>query len=193
MPRAGREPKKHSVHGALRPDPAHGRESEVEAEGPRIIISFFVPGVPRPQGSKKAFPHSKTGRIVVIDDCAKGKDWKHTVACFARKAYSGAPLQGAVSLDCVFQVMRPKAHFGKYNLRSSAPMFPTVKPDRTKLLRAVEDALTGIVWRDDAQVVDGRVVKVYASRPGVEIMVTELPGSTRQASVGLNRKETYDE
>jgi Holliday junction resolvase RusA-like endonuclease len=41
-------------------------------------------------------------------------------------------------------------------------MHPTVKPDLTKLLRAVEDALTGVVWRDDSQIIHQVVNKEYA-------------------------------
>ena len=31
---------------------------------------FFVPGKPQTAGSKRAFPHRTTGRIIVVDDCS---------------------------------------------------------------------------------------------------------------------------
>ena len=45
----------------------------------------------------------------------------------------------------------------------------------TKLIRAVEDALTGIVWRDDAQVAVQKVAKVYGDEPqGAVITIEEI-------------------
>lgn len=60
--------------------------------------------------------------------------------------------------------------------RPSAPHYPAVKPDATKLVRAVEDALTGICWRDDAQIVNQDVRKRYADTGSarVEIAITSL-------------------
>ena len=40
-----------------------------------------------------------------------------------------------------------------------------------KLTRAVEDALTGLVWRDDAQVVDEVLSKRYGAPERVEVRV----------------------
>jgi Holliday junction resolvase RusA-like endonuclease len=45
-------------------------------------------------------------------------------------------------------------------------------PDLDKLVRAILDSLTGVVWRDDAQVVDIVARKVYAETPGVDIAIT---------------------
>ena len=47
-----------------------------------------------------------------------------------------------------------------------------------KLARAVEDALTGIVWRDDAQIVDEQLSKVYGEPARVEVDVAELEHAT---------------
>ena len=49
-----------------------------------------------------------------------------------------------------------------------------MRPDATKLVRAVEDALTGLVWRDDAQVVIQTVRKRYGHPERAEIFVQEI-------------------
>ena len=49
--------------------------------------------------------------------------------------------------------------------------------DRLKLARAVEDALTGIAYKDDAQTITGGVSKWYCqpgTQPRVEITIEEL-------------------
>lgn len=129
------------------------------------MISFWIPGVPQPGGSKRAFlvPGSKWPSIT--DDCKGNKGWRKVVATYARRAYQGPPWEGPLILMVQFRMPRPKFHKGTgrnlQRVKLSAPKFPTTKPDATKLLRAVEDALTGILWKDDAQIVEQRVWKTY--------------------------------
>ncbi len=52
-------------------------------------------------------------------------------------------------------------------------MRPTVKPDWDNLGK-VTDALNGIVWEDDKQVVDGQVIKYYDREPRLEIVVKQI-------------------
>lgn len=129
-------------------------------------IQFFVEGKPEPGGSKRAFYVPKLKRAVVTDDNPKAKDWKALVKAVARKNYLGDPLGCALRVFCLFTVARPKHHYrtGKKShlLRDNAPQYPTTKPDGTKLFRSTEDALTGVIWDDDAQVVSQTIQKRYA-------------------------------
>lgn len=50
---------------------------------------------------------------------------------------------------------------------------PTSRPDGDNYLKIV-DSLNEIVWRDDSQVVDGRVIKVYSDQPALRIEVREM-------------------
>ena len=123
-----------------------------------MTIAFFVPSTPRPGGSKRYVGH---GRI--IEDCKKNKDWRACVALSAFEHFP-SPLLGALSVAITFYMPRPKGHFRKDgSLKPKAPMYHTTKPDTTKLVRSTEDALTGIAWHDDAQVVEQRASKRYAT------------------------------
>jgi Holliday junction resolvase RusA-like endonuclease len=146
---------------------------------------FCVLGLPRPAGSKRAFAIRKagipTGRIAVVDACKESRDWKNTVSQEAAIAMSEEDRQmftGPVSLSVIFHLPRPKGHYrtGKNaaELRRTAPEYPITKPDLLKLTRAVEDALTGIVWRDDSQVVEQRLEKRYG-KPGCTIQISNMP------------------
>jgi len=64
-------------------------------------------------------------------------------------------------------------------VKMSAPPYPDKKPDCTKLLRALEDSLTGIIWKDDCQIVEQHVSKVYSPNPGAKVFVT-MKGSEPQ-------------
>lgn len=138
-------------------------------------VSFFVPGVPQPGGSKKAFVvRMKTGvtRAVVTEDAKHNAPWRAVVSLAARQAMEGRALfTGALSVSFDFVMPRPKGHYRTgakaHLLRDDAPLGHTCKPDRTKLMRSTEDALTGIVWKDDCQVCAGPVTKLY-TRPRPE-------------------------
>ena len=52
-------------------------------------------------------------------------------------------------------------------------ILPTSKPDWDNYGK-ITDALNGIVWLDDAQVVDGRVLKRYSVNPALRIEVREF-------------------
>lgn len=145
------------------------------------FLTFCVHGLPRPAGSKRAFAIRKhglpTGRIAVVDACKESREWKTTVSLEASTIMAEEKRRmflGPVILSVVFYVPRPKGHYrtGKHaaELRPSAPEYPTTKPDLLKLTRAVEDALTGIVWRDDSQVVDQHLEKRYG-QPSCTIQV----------------------
>ena len=148
------------------------------------VVKFWVEGNPAPGGSKKAFRSYRTGKIIVQDDCDRNAAWRDTVAIEATRIMVGRkPMLGSLDALFIFYLPRPKGHFrtGKHaeKLKSDAPTHPTVKPDTTKLIRATEDALTGIVWWDDAQIVDQRAVKCYCEHntklltPGVWVEVNE--------------------
>lgn len=137
----------------------------------------FVHGIPKPAGSKRAFP-LKTGRIVITDACKTSKDWKATVAATVMATWRGPPLVAEpVQLDVTFYMPRPKSHYrtGRHagELRPNAPLFHITRPDSTKLLRCIEDALTGILWRDDSQIAIQTVRKMYGERPGAELHMRE--------------------
>lgn len=140
------------------------------------VLAFVVHGTPQTAGSKRPFPvRRKDGRVFnVAPDNPRTKHWRTLVAQHAGEAMAGRELlQGPLELRLCFFVRRPKGHFGKKGLLPSAPAYPTVKPDVLKLARAVEDSLSGVVYRDDAQVVEEVLAKRYGTER-VEIEVREL-------------------
>jgi len=138
-----------------------------------------VYGTPQPAGSKKAFKHAQTGRIVVMDDAKRSRPWKQEIVATVRQDLGNTFFSGPVQMHLTFYVGRPKGHYGTGRnadtIRKGAPLYPTVKPDLTKLVRAVEDALTvARVWVDDAQVVQQTAKKLYGAPERVEIRVDPM-------------------
>lgn len=147
------------------------------------MIEFTVYGTPQPAGSKVGGLR-KDGRVFVRDAAKKSRPWKEDVARAAALAMARVmsadevrkePLfDGALAVEMIFYTPRPKGHYGKRGLRPSAPERPTTRPDVLKLARAVEDACTGVVWRDDAQIVAETLAKVYGEPARVQVAVTPL-------------------
>jgi len=104
-----------------------------------------------------------------------------SVRAAAIEAMGDRPLfSGPVALWVCFHMPRPKSHFnGKGEIKKSAPLHCPKRPDTTKLVRALEDALKGVVWHDDAQVVQISAGKFYTRagdgfRPNASVHVVEL-------------------
>ena len=132
-----------------------------------MAISFFVPGVPAPGGSK-TLGRNKAGRGFLRPACKRTKSWMATVAAYAKLQYRGPLLTGPVRVTMIFRFLRPKDHYGTGRnagtLKANAPKYHTVRPDTTKLFRSTEDAMEGIVYKNDSQVMHGPNEKVYVDR-----------------------------
>lgn len=105
-------------------------------------VSFDVAGIPAPQGSKR---HVGGGRM--IESSKKVKPWRKAVYETARACLPTdfEPLDGPLVADFVFTM--PKG--------TTLPRWRDWHdkvPDLSKLARSTEDALTGVVWADDARV-----------------------------------------
>lgn len=145
------------------------------------VIRFTAIGKPQPAGSKRGFPiRRKNGSIGVAmsDDNPKAKGWQSIVADAAREAYQGELLRGPLVVRMHFYLVRPKGHFGTGRnagtVKESAPPYPAKKPDVLKLARGTEDALSGVVFADDAQIVVEMLHKSWGEPARVEVELFEI-------------------
>lgn len=163
-------------------------ESEASGGGDMNEIKFFVAGIPRPGGSKRVFPIRKggvlTGKFIVTDAAGQAnKDWRASVAHEGMESMrldygdtggTRAPLRYPLEIELAFVMPRPKYHFkANGELKGVYPDEHAIKPDLGKLVRSTVDALTHIIWADDAQIVKETHSKAYGSRPGVTVIVRE--------------------
>ena len=157
-------------------------------------IEFSVRGYPVCQGSKIALITGKRSgkwvlspRAVLVESANmekrtlpanRLKNWRESIAYYAHQAMQGEALWGGqVGLECEFIIPRRPTHYtGKGALTKSAPRIPPNDVD--KMLRAVGDALSRVVYEDDNQAVFVSGRKRYASSlkavGGVKIKVSEL-------------------
>lgn len=143
------------------------------------MIQFTVTGTPATAGSKKPFVYrsKKDGkyRASMAPDNKRQKPWMSLVSMTAAEIFIGPVLTCPLVLAIDFYFVRPKSHFradGR-SLKKGAPPYHAQKPDLCKLIRAVEDALTGIVWRDDAQLCSyGRMSKRWSTEGIASAVIT---------------------
>jgi crossover junction endodeoxyribonuclease RusA len=138
---------------------------------------FFIPGIPATAGSKRGFPiRRKDGSlgVAMTHDNKRAKPWMSQVASVASEHFD-SPLDGPCSLHVTFVFSRPKSHYGSgknaNTVKGTAPAHKTSKPDCSKLIRCLEDGLTGIAYRDDSQVVELSVEKRYGEQNGAIVQV----------------------
>ena len=48
---------------------------------------------------------------------------------------------------------------------------PTKTPDYDNIGKIISDALNGVAYRDDAQIVEANISKYYSNLPRVEVMI----------------------
>jgi crossover junction endodeoxyribonuclease RusA len=137
-------------------------------------IQFTVYGTPQPQGSTKGFVYqdkkSRKMRAAITTDNAKLKPWRQDAywTALSTMRAAGAKIfdrKTPVAVQILFVFSQPKSAKNR--------KFPTVKPDIDKLERACLDAMTGVCYEDDSQVVSVRKDKAYGSPERVEITVKE--------------------
>jgi crossover junction endodeoxyribonuclease RusA len=145
----------------------------------RRAVSFEVIGIAAPKGSTKAFMPKGARFPVVTHDNPRTKSWQQLVADQAQR-YHEVFFDGPVALTLWFYLPRPRSLPARcvHHIR---------KPDTSKLVRCAEDALTGILFRDDSQVVAIMAHKVYAapgSAPRARIQVEDAaPPSLQEGAL----------
>lgn len=134
---------------------------------------FFVPGTPIAQPRARATAIG--GHARMYTPTKHIKKWKYEIQLAARQQWHGEPMQGPFSVELLFTFPRSQAITWK--TKPMPALWHVNKPDRDNLDKAVLDSLTGIFWKDDCQVCDGRIMKRTASgkQPeGVLVAITHM-------------------
>lgn len=143
-------------------------------------VKFIVYGRPQPQGSVRAFTPKGWNRPVLTSDNKKLKSWRIDIAAIVANT-AAIPLvlrPAGVRIDIQFYFTRPAS--------AKKREFPSVKPDVDKLCRGVLDALTGLVFEDDSQVVQIVASKWYGSPERTEIILRPAVASLAESVEAMN-------
>ncbi len=137
-----------------------------------FMVTFKVDA--NPVGKQRA-RYVKRGNFVQTYTPEKTRTYETLIKEAAREAMGGTEaLQTPVSLYLYIRVPIPaSANKKRLQAIASGEEKPTKKPDASNILKSVEDAMNSVIYKDDSQIVNIHVTKVYSSIPGVDICVKE--------------------
>lgn len=142
---------------------------------PDIFCTFEVPGQPRawerPGAVVRVGPH---GAYIHWYVPANEAEYREQIAWAARAAMrSKSPTAGPVAIIIHAFMPIPSSWSMRKQLdAANGALLPGTRPDWDNFGKLV-DALKGIVWTDDAVVVDGRVIKRYSQKPALRFEIRE--------------------
>lgn len=146
----------------------------------RLLFHFSIPATPVPKGrtrstvrrGKGGAPILVNGQPIVATYTPEAtRDFEALVKHFASQAMKGSdPLDCPVDLLVEFRFRVPASWpKWKVDLAATGVLHHTKKPDCSNLVKAIEDACNGVLFRDDGQVVGMAVDKVWTT--GAECIV----------------------
>ena len=137
-----------------------------------FMTMFMVYGEPVGKGRPR---FAKRGNFVSTYTPQKTKTYEDEIRMMASAAMgSSEPLETPVTVAIYIRVGIPKS-FSKQKRKDALANIerPTKKPDIDNIAKCFLDAMNGIVYLDDKQVVSLHITKEYAETPAVDVMVKE--------------------
>jgi len=136
-------------------------------------ITFDVPGEPRGKGRPIA---STISGHVRMRTPAKTVAYEGLIAMAAAQVMRGRPpFDGAVLIEVdVRHAPAPSWSKRKRADALTGRARPCRKPDIDNVLKAVGDAGNGVLWHDDAQIVEATIVRHYAELAGLTVRVSRV-------------------
>ena len=137
-----------------------------------FMVTFMVEG--NPVGKQRA-RYAKRGNFVQTYTPDKTRNYEALIKEAATQAMgSNEILETPVNLYLYIRAPIPKS-LPKKRLEAclNGSEQPIKKPDASNILKSVEDGLNGVVYKDDSQIINIHVTKVYSSQGGVDICVKE--------------------
>lgn len=138
-----------------------------------MVVEFSVPGTPVGKGRPR---FARRGGFVTAYTPEKTASYENLVKMVASHAMLGRhPIEGPVSLDLTLLVT-PPASWSKKKIDAAigGNVLPTSKPDIDNVLKAICDAMNGVVFCDDKQVCNARVEKRYAGVAEARVKVVAV-------------------
>ena len=137
-----------------------------------FMVTFKVDA--NPVGKQRA-RYVKRGNFVSTYTPEKTRTYETLIRDAATEAMgTSEPLETPVTLYLYIRVPIPKS-YSKKKLEACLNGMdqPIKKPDASNILKSVEDGMNGIVYKDDSQIINLHVTKVYSTLAGVDVCVKE--------------------
>ena len=135
-------------------------------------IHFQVDGDPKGKGRPR---FSRAGKFTRVYTDKQTLDYEAVIKFFAAQAMGSTdPLETPVSVFLYIRHGVPKS-YSKNQTEAclSGLVSPVKKPDWDNVAKSVADAMNGVIYLDDSQIVYAVISKAYAAEAGVDVVVAE--------------------
>ena len=134
-------------------------------------VSFKILGEPFGKQRPKFTAVGKFGRAYTPDKTVNYE----TYVKLTYNSLDLPKLEGQIAFGVSAYYPIPKSTSQKKrNLMLSGAIRPTIKPDYDNIAKIISDALNGIAYDDDKQIVDARIKKFYSEIPRVEVEISKV-------------------
>lgn len=141
------------------------------------MIHIIVDGPPVGKGRPRFFIRRQAGtdwRKIGTSTPKKTVNYEAILAAAGGEAMARRPpLEGPLSVRVTAFMPLAVSWSKKKTAAALEGIIRPGKPDADNLLKVL-DALNGIVWRDDAQIAEARISKVYDVNPRLEVEISPL-------------------
>ena len=138
-----------------------------------LIVNFEVPGDPIPKGRPR---FARRGMFVQTYTDLKTIEYETLVATKARIAMgSSEPLKSHLTVFLYLRYTVPASYTKKRKEECLNGFEYPKRIDLDNCYKSITDAMNGIVYVDDSQIVEAHILKCYAEEPGANIMIQERP------------------
>ena len=136
-------------------------------------IHFQVEGDPKGKGRPR---FGRFGKFTRVYTDKQTTDYEAVIKSYAAHAMgSSDPLETAVSVFLYVRLAVPQSYSKKRTEACLSSLEkPCKKPDIDNIAKTYLDAMNGVIFKDDTQVIDLHVKKVYSAFAGVNVMVMEV-------------------
>ena len=129
------------------------------------MVRFTIPGEPVPKGRPRV---TKTGHVYTPQNT---RDYEE----YVKHCYKGPMLEGQIRayVDVFLQIPKSASQAKKKKMLMQIER-PTKRPDLDNLAKTVLDAINGLGYKDDSQVVSLRIDKYWSENPRIEVNLREI-------------------
>ena len=125
--------------------------------------------------AKQSFRTTRNGNKYLDPSVIKYRKTIRNMAIAQMRNQKAERIEGAVNMNIIHAFRRPKSLSKKERneIDGGKTVPKTTKPDIDNLTKAILDALNGIVWKDDAQVTQINIQKVWSAKDQIEVEIWE--------------------
>lgn len=141
-----------------------------------MLIHFTVLGPPQGKARARTFYNKALGRSVSMTPENTVLYENHIKACFLEQTdtktrwFNSEPLE--MRIEAYYPIPKSTSKKAREKMMHG-DILPTKKPDADNVAKVICDALNGIAYHDDTQIVRLEVCKYYDEIPRVEVAIED--------------------